>query len=84
MNRKEPDWRRNLEGEKPRSMHSRIVYLTTYSSVKFVKCNVTIWADQLAVFKTAISSSSSGKIDIVIANAGISGGDSVFFNNGIA
>ncbi|OAL34439.1 hypothetical protein AYO20_06282 [Fonsecaea nubica] len=51
------------------------------SSVKFVKCNVTVWADQLAVFKTALSASPSGRVDIVIANAGISGADSVFFNN---
>lgn len=51
------------------------------SSVKFVKCNVTVWADQLAVFKTAIASSPSGRVDIVIANAGISGGDAVFFND---
>jgi len=50
-------------------------------SVKFVKCNVTVWADQLAVFKSAISSSPSGRVDIVIANAGISEGDSVFFND---
>ncbi|KIX07556.1 uncharacterized protein Z518_02209 [Rhinocladiella mackenziei CBS 650.93] len=51
------------------------------NAVKFVKCNVTVWADQLAVFKTAISSSPSRRVDIVIANAGISGADSVFFNN---
>ncbi|EXJ81264.1 hypothetical protein A1O3_07554 [Capronia epimyces CBS 606.96] len=50
-------------------------------SVKFVKCNVIIWADQLAVFKTALSSSPSGRVDIVIANAGISGADSVFWND---
>lgn len=51
------------------------------SSVKFAKCNVTVWADQLAAFKTAIASSSSGRVDIVVANAGISGADSVFFND---
>jgi len=51
------------------------------SAVKFVKCNVTVWADQLAVFKAALASSPTGKIDIVIANAGISGGDSVYFTN---
>ena len=49
------------------------------SSVKFVKCNVAVWADQLALFKTAISSSPSGRVDIVVANAGIGGADSVFF-----
>ena len=52
------------------------------SSVKFVKTNVTVWAEQLNAFKTAISSSPSGRIDIVIANAGISGADEVFANEG--
>lgn len=52
-------------------------------SVKFVKTNVTSWADQLAVFKTAVSSSPSGRVDIVIANAGISGSDAVFQNDGM-
>jgi NAD(P)-dependent dehydrogenase (short-subunit alcohol dehydrogenase family) len=33
------------------------------------------------VFKAALASSPTGKIDIVIANAGISGGDSVYFTN---
>lgn len=48
---------------------------------KFVKCDMTEWHDQLAMFKTALSSSPRGKVDIVIANAGISGYDSVFFND---
>jgi NAD(P)-dependent dehydrogenase (short-subunit alcohol dehydrogenase family) len=52
-------------------------------SVKFIKTNVTSWADQLAVFKTAVSSSPSGRVDIVIANAGISGSDTVFQNDGM-
>ncbi|KAJ9606173.1 hypothetical protein H2200_009134 [Cladophialophora chaetospira] len=51
------------------------------SSVKFVKTNVTVWADQLAAFKTALSLSPSGRIDIVVANAGISGADNVFFTD---
>ncbi|KAG9789867.1 hypothetical protein KCU88_g1469, partial [Aureobasidium melanogenum] len=51
------------------------------SSVKFVKCNVTVWSDQLAVFKKSLSLSPSGRIDIVIANAGIAGGDSVYFTD---
>ncbi|EHY52470.1 hypothetical protein ABEF95_014906 [Exophiala dermatitidis] len=50
-------------------------------SVKFVKCNVTVWSDQLAVFKKSLSLSPSGRIDIVIANAGIAGGDSVYFTD---
>ena len=52
------------------------------SSVKFIKTNVTVWADQLAAFKTAISSSPSGRVDIVVANAGISGSDGVFQTDG--
>ena len=55
-----------------------------HSCVKFVKCNVTVWVDQLAAFKTAISSSPSGRVDVVIANAGISGGDPVFLDDGMA
>lgn len=52
-----------------------------YSSAKFHKTDVTKWADQLAAFKTAISSSPSGKVDIVIANAGIAAADPVFHND---
>lgn len=50
-------------------------------SVKFVKTDVTSWANQLSMFKTAVSSSPSGRIDIVIANAGISGADSIYQND---
>ncbi|KAK5045413.1 hypothetical protein LTR84_009277 [Exophiala bonariae] len=53
---------------------------TRLDSVKFIKTNVTSWAEQLNAFKSAISSSPSGRIDIVIANAGISGADEVFVN----
>ncbi|KIW15158.1 hypothetical protein PV08_05203 [Exophiala spinifera] len=49
--------------------------------IKFIKCNVTVWADQLALFNAALSWSPSGRIDTVIANAGISGGDSIFQND---
>jgi len=51
-------------------------------SVKFVKCDVTLWTDQLAVFKEAIASSPAHRVDIVVANAGISGADAIYFNNG--
>ncbi|KIW29292.1 uncharacterized protein PV07_05117 [Cladophialophora immunda] len=50
-------------------------------SIKFFKCNVYHWSDQLAVFRSTLSASPTGRIDIVIANAGISGGDSVHFND---
>jgi NAD(P)-dependent dehydrogenase (short-subunit alcohol dehydrogenase family) len=51
------------------------------SSVKFVKCNVVSWTEQLAVFKEALAFSPTGRIDIVVANAGISGADPVFHGN---
>lgn len=45
--------------------------------VAFVPCDVRNWADQAALFKMA-SSKNGGNIDIVFANAGISGSDPVF------
>jgi NAD(P)-dependent dehydrogenase (short-subunit alcohol dehydrogenase family) len=51
------------------------------SSVRFVKCNVVSWPEQLAVFKEALAFSPTGRIDIVVANAGISGADPVFHGN---
>ncbi|KAL6243082.1 hypothetical protein RBB50_010182 [Rhinocladiella similis] len=41
-------------------------------------CDVTSWDDQLALFKLAISKSPQKTVDIVVANAGISGPDDVF------
>ena len=49
-------------------------------SVHFAACDVTKWEDQLALFQKAKSVSTSGKIDIVVANAGIAGPDPVFLN----
>ncbi|KAK4554456.1 hypothetical protein LTR86_008310 [Recurvomyces mirabilis] len=46
----------------------------------FVKCDVMSWSDQLKLFKTALSSSPSKSIDVVCANAGISGQDDVFLD----
>lgn len=46
--------------------------------VAFVKCDTREWQDQASLFKTAIEQSPSRSIDIVLANAGISGRDSVF------
>lgn len=43
-----------------------------------MKCDVTSWKDQLAVFKAAIANSPHKSIDIVVANAGIAGNDPVF------
>ncbi|RFU26279.1 hypothetical protein B7463_g10046, partial [Scytalidium lignicola] len=41
----------------------------------FVKCDVSIWNDQVKLFKSAIAASPKGAIDVVIANAGISRDD---------
>lgn len=43
-----------------------------------MRCDVTRWEDQLAVFKEAALFSPNGKVDIVIANAGIDAADPVF------
>jgi len=49
--------------------------------VRFVKCDTRVWADQLDLFKTAIDRSPSRTLDIVLANAGVSGDDNVFNDN---
>ncbi|EXJ91556.1 hypothetical protein A1O3_00104 [Capronia epimyces CBS 606.96] len=41
-------------------------------------CDVTSWDDQVKMFTETINKSPSGRIDIVVANAGISGQDPVF------
>jgi NAD(P)-dependent dehydrogenase (short-subunit alcohol dehydrogenase family) len=46
-------------------------------SYQFLKCDVCIWAEQLAVFKAAKKYSPHKSIDIVVANAGIAGYDHV-------
>ena len=46
--------------------------------VAFVKCDTRVWEDQASLFKTAIERSPSHSVDVVLANAGISGWDSVF------
>ena len=55
--------------------------LNLKSSAQFVKCDVTQWKDQLAMFKHAIANSPNKRVDIVIANAGITGLDDVFAQN---
>jgi NAD(P)-dependent dehydrogenase (short-subunit alcohol dehydrogenase family) len=47
----------------------------TIRSVHFAECDVRQWEEQKAAFRLAASKSSSGMIDVVIANAGISGDD---------
>ncbi|KAK5082311.1 hypothetical protein LTR05_007457 [Lithohypha guttulata] len=47
-------------------------------NVKFVKCDVTSWEDQIELFKTAVTFSPSGKLSYVVANAGIFKADTVY------
>ena len=51
------------------------------SNTKFVRCDVCSWDEQLAMFKAAIEFSPQNRIDIVIANAGISAADEVFLTD---
>lgn len=46
--------------------------------VAFAKCDTRSWQDQAALFKLAVSQSPSRSLDIVLANAGISGSDPIF------
>lgn len=57
--------------------------LTLERAAQFVKCDVTKWNDQLAMFKQAVANSPNKRVDIAIANAGIAGHDPVFFQNSI-
>jgi NAD(P)-dependent dehydrogenase (short-subunit alcohol dehydrogenase family) len=50
----------------------------TLFRTKFVKCDTASWDDQVALFSTAARFSNSGKIDFVVANAGITKKDEVF------
>jgi NAD(P)-dependent dehydrogenase (short-subunit alcohol dehydrogenase family) len=50
-------------------------------SVVFVHCDVTSWESQLLVFKHAAKVSPTSRIDIVVANAGISSTDPIFLND---
>ncbi|KAJ5135231.1 uncharacterized protein N7515_004509 [Penicillium bovifimosum] len=50
-------------------------------NVWFSKCNVTSWEEQLELFESAIRKSPTHRIDIVVANAGISGPDPVFLDD---
>lgn len=51
-------------------------------SVKFIPCDVTSWNDQVRLFRASVSFSPTGKIDYVVANAGIHRKDEVFMNTG--
>ncbi|KAJ5652402.1 hypothetical protein N7507_009828 [Penicillium longicatenatum] len=49
--------------------------------VAFVKTDVTKWADHVNLFQTALIRSPSHLIDTVISNAGISGRDSLYWDD---
>jgi NAD(P)-dependent dehydrogenase (short-subunit alcohol dehydrogenase family) len=55
--------------------------LTSHASFTFVRCDVTVWADLLALFDAAIQK--YGRVDHVFANAGIAtrAGDEYFADN---
>lgn len=46
--------------------------------MQYIRCDVTNWEDQVAAFKAAVIKSPSKSVDIVVANAGISGSDEFF------
>ncbi|KAG5826640.1 hypothetical protein H9Q74_003268 [Fusarium xylarioides] len=49
---------------------------------KFVHCDATVWEDQVRLFKEAAQLSSYGKINYVIANAGMTKDDQTFTFDG--
>ena len=55
-----------------------MIHKATVRNCQYIRCDVRSWADQLNAFKEAIANSPSKTIDIVIANAGISGADAIF------
>lgn len=61
-----------------------IVSVLTYGShAQFVKCDVRVWEDQVAVFEAAVQNSPSKSCDIVVANAGVVGADDLFTLQGL-
>ena len=55
-----------------------LAYAVLRQNATYAECNVNTWSDQVNLFKTAISKSPTKSVDIVIANAGISGPDTVW------
>jgi NAD(P)-dependent dehydrogenase (short-subunit alcohol dehydrogenase family) len=53
------------------------------SNVQFVKCDTRDWDEQVDLFKKAKTSSPAKSVDIVIANAGVSGPDEIFASSGL-
>ncbi|KAK5172921.1 uncharacterized protein LTR77_003043 [Saxophila tyrrhenica] len=56
----------------------RVVSEIGEDKAAFAQCDVLTWSDQVRLFKTAISRSPSKYVDVVVANAGISGQDQVW------
>lgn len=50
----------------------------TPRNAQFVKVDTTSWDDQVNMFKAAIAHSPNHSVDVVIANAGVGGMDSLF------
>ena len=66
-------------------IHSAAVVLADIPFIRhalFVRCNVTKWNDQYEMFKLAKDKSPSKTIDVVVANAGITGADPIFYGEG--
>ena len=59
-------------------MNGNTYPLPSSYSYQFVKCDVRQWKEQVEVFKAAIANSPHKSVDIVIANAGISGDDPLY------
>lgn len=55
-----------------------------HSHVQFVRCDATVWEEQLNMFKRAVADSPAKSCDIVVANAGITGPDEVFALEGMS
>ncbi|KEF53531.1 uncharacterized protein A1O9_10506, partial [Exophiala aquamarina CBS 119918] len=49
-------------------------------SVYFTKCDICSWPDQKTAFKSVVAKSVNNSIDIIVANAGISGDDPLLMN----
>jgi NAD(P)-dependent dehydrogenase (short-subunit alcohol dehydrogenase family) len=61
-----------------RDVHRGEQLASSLKDCRFVPCDVTSWDNQVQLFSEAASLSSSGKIDYVVANAGIIHADDVF------
>ena len=58
--------------------HGGSALAAEFSNVKFVRCDVTSWTDQVALFREAAGMAEHGRVHYVIANAGIAPRDDVF------